>query len=221
MAALRHPREPVAVHVYSPKKAKRLYFDVIPRAVDDYAAWLGKYPDQSPEERFKNPVWHLHAGAPPLASQPLGFAVLLNLASVCNAEDSAVLWGFISRYVPDATPESAPMLDALAQYAVNYYLDFVKPEKRHRAPDERERAALEDLATALETLADDAEAIQFEVYEIGKRHGFEPLRAWFKALYETLLGQGTGPRMGSFIALYGRGETIALIRKALAGEAPS
>jgi lysyl-tRNA synthetase class 1 len=111
------------------------------------------------------------------------------------------------------------MLDALAQYAVNYYVDFVKPEKQHRAPDERERAALEDLAAALATLADDAEAIQFEVYEIGKRHSFDPLRDWFKAMYETLLGQSTGPRMGSFIALYGRAETIALIGKVLAGEA--
>ena len=145
--------------------------------------------------------------------------MLLNLASVCNAEDSAALWGFIARYVPDATPESAPMLDALAGYAVNYYLDFVKPGKSHRAPDERERAALEDLAAALERLPDDAEAIQTEVYEIGKRHGFEPLRDWFKALYETLLGQSQGPRMGSFIALYGRPETIALIRRVLAGEA--
>ena len=212
--------EGLSLFMYNaPKKAKRLYFDIIPRAVDDYAAWLEKYPGQTPEERFRNPVWHLHEGAPPAASQPLSFAVLLNLATVCNAEDSAVLWGFISRYVPDATPESAPMLDALAQYAVNYYVDFVKPERRRRPPDERERAALEDLATALESLPDDAEAIQFEVYEIGKRHGFEPLRDWFKALYETLLGQSQGPRMGSFIALYGRAETIALIRKVLAGEA--
>ena len=214
--------ESLSLFMYnSPKKAKRLYFDIIPRAVDDYAAWLEKFPGQSPEERLRNPVWHLHGGAPPAASQPLSFAVLLNLASVCNAEDSAALWGFIARYVPDATPESAPMLDALAGYAVNYYLDFVKPGKSRRAPDERERAALEDLAAALERLPDDAEAIQTEVYEIGKRHGFEPLRDWFKALYETLLGQSQGPRMGSFIALYGRAETIALIRRVLAGEALS
>jgi lysyl-tRNA synthetase class 1 len=212
--------ESLSLFMYNaPRKAKRLYFDIIPRAVDDYATWLGKFPEQTPEERFKNPVWHLHAGSPPAVSQPLGFAVLLNLASVCNAEDAASLWGFISRYVPDATPGNAPMLDALAQYAVNYYVDFVKPEKQHRAPDERERAALEDLAAALATLADDAEAIQFEVYEIGKRHSFDPLRDWFKAMYETLLGQSTGPRMGSFIALYGRAETIALIGKVLAGEA--
>jgi lysyl-tRNA synthetase class 1 len=204
----------------SPRKAKRMYFDVIPRQVDDYATHLEKFAGQTPQERLNNPVWHIHGGAPPALSQPLSFAVLLNLASVCNAEDTNVLWGYISRYVADATPESAPMLDELAGYAVHYYQDFVKPTKQFRAPDETERHALEDLAEALVSLPDDAEAIQFEVYEIGKRHGFEPLRAWFKALYETLLGQSQGPRMGSFIALYGRTETIALIQSALAGETP-
>ena len=212
--------ESLSLFMYNaPRKAKRLYFDIIPRAVDDYVTRLEKYPDQTPEERLQNAAWHIHGGDPPAPSQPLSFAVLLNLASVSNAEDTAVLWGFISRYVPDASPETAPMLDSLAQQAVNYYLDFVKPRKQHRAPDARERAALEDLASVLDSLPDDAEAIQFEVYEIGKRHGFEPLRAWFKALYETLLGQSQGPRMGSFIALYGRAETIALIRRVLAGEA--
>ena len=204
----------------SPRKAKRLYFDVIPRHVDDYATHLEKFADQTDEERLNNPVWHLHAGAPPALSQPLSFAVLLNLASVSNAEDTDVLWGYISRYVADATPETAPMLDELAGYAVHYYQDFVKPEKRFRPPDDTERRALEDLAEALASLPDDGEAIQFEVYEIGKRHGFEPLRAWFKALYETLLGQSQGPRMGSFIALYGRAETIALIETVLAGNSP-
>ena len=214
-------RESLNLFMYNaPRKAKRLYFDVIPRHVDDYAALLAKFAGQGAEERLMNPAWHIHRGAPPAPSQPLSYAVLLNLASVTGAQDKGVLWGFIARYVADASPESAPMLDALAGHAVNYYHDFVKPERRYRAPDARERAALDALAGALETLPDDAEAIQYEVYEIGKRHGFEPLRAWFKALYETLLGQSQGPRMGSFIALYGRAETIALIRRVLAGEAP-
>jgi lysyl-tRNA synthetase class 1 len=213
--------ESLGLFMYNaPRKAKRLYFDVIPRQVDDYATHLEKYVGQSPEERFNNPVWHIHGGTPPRLSQPLSFSILLNLASVCNAEDTDVLWGFISRYDADASPESAPMLDELAGYAVHYYQDFVKPAKQFRAPDDIERRALEDLAAALPSLPDDAEAIQFEVYEIGKRHGFEPLREWFKALYETLLGQSQGPRMGSFIALYGRDETIALIETVLAGETP-
>ena len=131
-----------------------------------------------------------------------------------------MLWGFISRYAPDATPQSAPILDRLVEHAINYYRDFVKPDKRYRAPDDNERGALEDLLSALEALpADaDAEAIQNEVYEVGKRHDFADLRAWFRALYEILLGRDQGPRMGSFIALYGKAETLALIRRVLAGE---
>ena len=204
----------------APRKAKRLYFDVIPRQIDDYASHLESFTHQSGEDRLANPVWHIHGGHPPAPGQPLSFGVLLNLASVTGAEDKDVLWGFISRYVAEATPESAPILDELAGYAIHFYQDFVKPERCFRAPDTRERTALEELAAALDTLPDDGEAIQYEVYEIGKRHGFEPLRAWFKALYETLLGQSQGPRMGSFIALYGRAETVALIRKVLAGESP-
>ena len=167
-----------------------------------------------------NPVWHIHDGAPPAADVPLGFNILLNLASVCNTQDKAVLWGFISRYAPLATPESNPMLDELVGYAAHYYRDFVKPEKDYRTASEAERGALRDLADTLRALpADsDAEAIQTEVYEVGKRHDFADLRAWFKALYEILLGQEQGPRMGSFIALYGIDETIALIERALAGE---
>ena len=147
--------------------------------------------------------------------------MLLNLASVCNAEDKAVLWGFISGYAPEATPATAPMLDSLVGYALNYYRDFVKPKKSYRAPTDQERAALLDLQAALAALPDDAgaEAFQNEVYEIGKRHGFANLRDWFKALYEVLLGQSEGPRMGSFIALYGRAAFVTLLDKALAGEA--
>jgi lysyl-tRNA synthetase class 1 len=204
----------------SPRKAKRLYFDVIPRTVDDYVAGLHRFPGEEPEKRLANPLWHIHGGAPPAEDVPIGFAMLLNLASACNAEDKSVLWGFISRYAPEARPENHPVLDGLVGYALAYYQDFVKPEKRYRAPDEQERAALEDLLGSLEAMAPDipAEDIQYEVYEVGKRHGFENLRQWFKALYEILFGQSQGPRMGSFVALYGIDETVALIRRALAGE---
>jgi len=131
-----------------------------------------------------------------------------------------VLWGFITRHAPDATPETAPVLDTLLSHAIHYYQDFVRPNKAFRAPDDMERVALDELAAALDALpADaDAEAIQNELYEIGKRHDFADLRAWFKALYEILLGRDQGPRMGSFIALYGKAETVALIRRVLAGE---
>ena len=189
--------------------------------IDDYFALLERHHRQTAEERLHNPVWHIHDAAPPApATGGLSFALLLNLAGVCNTEDPAVLWGFISRTAPGASPESAPLLDRLVGYAIAYYRDFVKPHKRYRAPSEMERAALEDLLGELEALSEDAEAeaIQTQVYEVGKRHDFENLRAWFKALYEILLGQEQGPRMGSFFALYGLETSKALIRKALAGE---
>ncbi len=203
-----------------PRKAKRLYFDVIPKTVDEYLTFLAKYGEQEGKERFANPVWHIHGGQPPAEEMPLSFAILMNLASVCHAEDKSVLWGFITRYVPGATPENHPLLDRLTGYALAYYRDFVRPSKRFRPPSAPERAALEELAATLEGMPAEAEAeaIQYEIYEIGKRCGFEPLRDWFKALYQVLLGQDQGPRFGSFVALYGVAETAALIRRALAGE---
>jgi lysyl-tRNA synthetase class 1 len=212
------PKDSLSLFMYGkPTAAKRLYFDVIPKNVDDYLTFLSKYPDEAPERQVENPVWHIHNGAPPKQDVPLTFAMLLNLASVCNTEDKAVLWGFVSRYVPGATPENHPLLDQRVGYAIRYYADFVKPSKHYRAPTDAERKAMEALADALEGLpaGATAEDLQNQVYETGKQHGFEQLREWFGALYEVLLGQEQGPRMGSFIALYGVPETVALIRQAL------
>ena len=213
--------ESLALYMFrSPRKAKRLYFDVIPRAVDDYLGVLAAYPGQEGAERLVNPSWHVHDGAPPEEDVPLSFAILLNLAAVCNTDDPAVLWGFITRYAKGATPETHPILDRLVGYSLAYYRDFVRPNKNYRAPDERERGALEDLEKVLVGVAEGAvaEDIQTEVYEVGKRHDFANLRDWFRAMYEVLLGQSQGPRMGSFVALYGVANFRALIRAALAGE---
>ena len=208
--------------MYNAPSARRrsCYFDVIPRHVDDHLTHLAKYPEQEPAKRLENPAWHIHAGHPPAPETGLSYGVLLNLASVCNTEDPAVLWGFISRYVPGASPETAPILAALVGHALTYYRDMVKPTKAYRAPLQEERAALDELRAVLAAMPAeaDAEAIQTEVYEVGKRHPFESLRDWFRALYEILLGQSQGPRVGSFIALYGLKETVALIDRALAGE---
>lgn len=215
------PDESLQLYMFnSPKKAKRLYFDVIPRHVDDYLTFLGKFAEEDEAKRLENPAWHIHAGQPPGPEAHVTFGLLLNLASACNTEDPTVLWGFISRYAPDATPQTAPILDRLVEHAINYYRDFVKPNKKYRAPTDMERTALADLVSALEALPDGADPgdIQTEVYEVGKRHEFEDLRAWFKALYEILLGRDQGPRMGSFIALYGVAETLSLINRVLAGE---
>ncbi len=213
--------ESLGLYMYqSPKKAKRLYFDVIPRAVDEYVAHLAAFPSEGLEAKLADPVWHIHAGEPPEAELPISFALLLNLASASNSEEKEVLWGFIRRYAPEATAEKFPLLDQLVGYAIRYFHDFVKPAKRYRAPTEQERAALLDLEGRLSALPEgaSAEQIQSEVYAIGKEHGFEPLRDWFLALYEVLLGQTQGPRFGSFVELYGLKETRALIGRALAGE---
>ncbi len=216
------PAESLSLYMFqSPRKAKRLYFDVIPKAVDEYITFLDAYHRQSAtEEKLNNPVWHIHGGNPPKEDVPVTFGLLLNLVSASNSEDPAILWGFISRYAPGATPATHPLLDRLVGFAVAYYDDFVKPNKRFRQPDDRERAALADMAAALGGLPVDATAedIQNEVYAVGKAHGFEPLRDWFKALYETLLGQSQGPRMGSFFALYGLDNSRALLADALAGK---
>ncbi|MCL4766525.1 MAG: lysine--tRNA ligase [Hyphomicrobiaceae bacterium] len=204
-----------------PKSAKRLYFDVIPRAVDEYLQLLAAYPAQGPKEKLDNPAWHIHAGEPPEAGLPITYGLLLNLVAASNAEDKGVLWGFIRRHAPGATPEKHPVLDQLAEHAVAYYRDFVRPTKQYRAPDERERRALEALEQDLGRASPDAsaEALQNIVYEVGKTNGFaDNLRDWFRAIYEVLLGQSQGPRFGSFIELYGIEETRALIGKALAGE---
>jgi lysyl-tRNA synthetase class 1 len=203
-----------------PRAAKKLFFDVIPKTVDEYLTWLEKYPGEEPKAKLENPAWHIHVGHPPQAELPIGFSLLLNLVSVSNAEDKATLWGFIRKYAPDATPEAHPILDHLVGYALAYYRDFVKTKKTYRAATEKERAALEDLSAKLATADPNAggEALQDIVYEVGKTHGFEPLRAWFGALYEVLLGQSQGPRFGGFIELYGVENTRALIAKALAGD---
>jgi lysyl-tRNA synthetase class 1 len=216
------PEESIALFMYQkPRAAKRLYFDVIPKAVDDYIEYLRQYrATDNGEAHLENPVWYIHDGQPPAESYPVSFALLLNLVSASNAHDRDVLWGFIRAYAPDANPATNPGLDQLVGHALRYYEDFVKPQKRYRSPSEKERAALEDLASTLEAMPSerDAETVQNAVYEIGKRHGFEPLRDWFKALYEVLFGQSQGPRFGSFAALFGCGQTAALIRDALAGD---
>jgi len=203
-----------------PRTAKRLHFDVIPKSMDDYDAHLRAWGGQEPAARLESPAWHIHGGNPPASDMETSFSMLLNLASVANAEDKAALWGFIRKYAPGASPENHPGLDAAAGFAVRYFQDFVKPAKVYRAPDAREAAALADLRDRLRAWEGPAEpeGLQAEVYAVGKAHGFEPLRDWFKAIYGVLLGAEQGPRFGGFIALYGVSETAGLIDAALRGE---
>jgi lysyl-tRNA synthetase class 1 len=204
-----------------PKTAKRLWWDVIPKAVDDYHQQLRAWPGQTLDQQLANPVWHIHGGAPPESRMVVSFAMLLNLASVAGATDRAGLWGFIRRYAPDASPEANPDLDAAAEYAVRYFRDKIAPARVFRAPTAQERAAMQDLAAQLRVWQGglDAEALQSLAFAVGRTHGFDPLRDWFRALYEVLLGASEGPRFGGFIALYGIDETVALIDAALARDA--
>jgi lysyl-tRNA synthetase class 1 len=202
----------------APQRAKRLYFDVIPRAVDEYLANAAKLAEQTEAERRTNPAWHIHGGRLPNdAASPVSFGMLLNLASVANAETPEILWGFLRRYSPGASPDTMPFLDKLVGHAIAYYQDIVRPSKVYRAPTPVERAALADLAETLRGMdpGADAEALQAEVFAVGKRHDFPELRAWFGCLYQVLLGQSEGPRFGGFVALYGVTETVALIEAAL------
>jgi len=205
----------------SPKSAKSLHFNVIPRAIDDYLGAIEAYGAQEPAKQIDNAVWSIHEGAPPEVASPVSFALLLNLVGVANASNKAQLWAYMARHLPEATPETEPVLDGLMDRALNYYEDFVKPTKSYRLPDDKERVALLDLAGRLKALpADttDGEAIQGEVYSVGKDHAFEPLRGWFGALYEVLLGASQGPRFGSFAAIYGLPQTVALIEAGANGE---
>ena len=217
---------------HKPKAAKKLYFDVIPRAVDEYFTFLDAYPTQDEDRRLGNPVWHIHSGNPPAIDMPVTFTMLLNLASASNTHDKATLWGFIRRHIAGVTPETHPKLDELVGYAVRYYHDFVLPKKVFREPDAVEREALADLDRKLAALPAnaDSEAIQSAVLDVaraipryqdkdrqGPQGGPGVSVAWFSTLYEILLGQERGPRFGSFVAIYGIPETRALIARALSG----
>jgi lysyl-tRNA synthetase class 1 len=223
--------ESLSLFMYrEPKAAKRLYFDVIPRNVDDYQQFLDGFPRQDARQQLANPVWHIHAGHPPAADMPVTFQLLLTLVSSSNAENAATLWGFIGRYRPGVTPKTHPKLDAMVGYAINYYRDFVAPTKKFREPTPTERAALQDLRDALSQLPpqSSAEEIQNVVYEIGRREPFlDAVKKgkdgrpgvsldWFNMLYQVLLGQEKGPRFGSFVAVYGLPNAVAMIDGALA-----
>jgi lysyl-tRNA synthetase class 1 len=208
-----------------PKSAKSLHVGIIPRAVDEYWQFREKMPAQPVEQQLGNPVWHLlrttcyRGGAG--ESLPVTFGLLLNLVGVLGAGASRdQVWSYLGNYVANADPAAHPALDTLVTCALAYNRDFIAPTLKRRAPAANEAAALAALDTALAGMSADAgaEAFQTVVYEVGKDEAFcfESLRDWFKALYETLLGSSQGPRMGSFIALYGLANTRALIAEALA-----
>ncbi len=210
-------RQSLALFMYQkPRAAKRLYFDVIPRAVDDYLTFVEKFPSQTPAQRLENPAWHIHNGKPPVTAPGVPRTPDLRHPAQprhrsCNAEAKDTLWGFIAAICPRRRRDRAPFLDKMVGYAINYYRDHVKPTRKNTAPPTTcERTALAELLAASRQRhrpgrrADD---LQNEVFEIGKRHPFPgtaPLVV--QGALRSAAGPGQGPRMGSFIALYGRKE---------------
>lgn len=228
------PTESLSLYMFQkPRTAKKLFFDVIPRAVDEYYTFISAYARQDWAAKLGNPVWHIHNSNPPRTEMPVPFALLLNLVNASNAHEKSVMWGFISRYAPGVTAATHPELDRLAEYAIRYYDDFVKPTKQFRAPDDVERDALSALSQRLAELPLDSsgEDIQNAMLDVARtieRYQDHTKKSpsggpgvsisFFQMLYEVLLGQERGPRFGSFIALYGIEESQALIAQALAGE---
>ena len=207
--------ESLSLYMYqNPKRAKKLYADVVPKAVDEYLICIDKFIEQNMQNKLLNPVWHIHNGKPPQEKSIMPFSVLLNLVGTSNATDKDVLWKFIKKYKTDIKSEEHPILDSLVGYALKYFKDIVQPNKKYRKPNEKEKKALQDLVNRLKNCDNqlDPEAIQTIVYSVGKENGYsENLREWFKAIYEIIFGDQDGPRMGFFISFFGVKETTELL----------
>ncbi|NBX52607.1 MAG: lysine--tRNA ligase [Proteobacteria bacterium] len=217
------PSESMALFMYQkPKTAKRLYFDVIPKAMDEYLTFVQSFENQTPEQKLENPAFFIHNGKVPSDSLNfnISYSLLLNLAGACNPENDEVLWGFISKYQAGLSKESSPLLAQMVDRAINYYNDFIKKNKKYREASNPEKLAIGELADALKNIDEnkknDPQELQNLVFQIGKNHGYEKnMRDWFLALYQILLGQDQGPRMGSFIALFGIDEFLRLVGERL------
>jgi lysyl-tRNA synthetase class 1 len=207
--------ESLSLYMYqNPTRAKKLYSEVVPKAVDEYLSLIEIFPNQKPNEQLLNPVWHVHSGNPPKEKIVMTFSMLLNLVGSSNAENKEILWKFIQRFHQDIQPENYPVLDGLTEYAINYFKDKVEPNKKYKVPNEAETTALSNLAKKLDLVSQNSkpEDIQTIVYSTGKENGYEKkLREWFILIYEVLFGSVDGPRMGFFVSFFGIKETIKLI----------
>jgi lysyl-tRNA synthetase class 1 len=211
--------ESLSLYMYpNPKRAKKLYSEVVPKTVDEYLSLIDKYPTQKKSDQLLNPVWHVHNGLPPKEKIVMPFSMLLNLVGSSNATSKEILWKFINRFHKDIKPSEYPILDNLTKYALNYFKDKVQPNKKFKSPNQEEKDAFKKLIEKLKSIPEDInpEDIQTLVYAVGKENGYEKnLRDWFKLIYEVLFGESDGPRMGFFISFFGVQETINLINEKL------
>ncbi|MDB9784330.1 lysine--tRNA ligase [Pelagibacteraceae bacterium] len=209
--------ESLSLYMYpNPKRAKKLYSEIVPKTVDEYLSFLEKYKNQEEKEKIQNPIWHVHNGNPPKEKIVMPFSMLLNLVGSSNAESKEVLWKFINRFHEDIDSKKNPILDELTKYALNYFKDKVEPNKKFKIPNEKEKKALNNLQVKLKGLSQKTkpEDIQTIVYTVGKESGYEKnLREWFILIYQVLFGELNGPRMGFFISFFGVDETIKLIEE--------
>ena len=199
-----------------PKSAKKLFFDVIPKTVDEYIAHYNNYEKLDQLKKVDSPIWHIHSGNPKIFKSDITFNALTNLVSICNTDDKEVIWGFVNQYDPNINSESNPEFDRLIDFAIHYYTDFVLPNKKYLDIDDNNKVVFEDILNILKTQLREnntAEEIQTLLYEVGKKHQFNNLKDFFKLVYQVLLGQEQGPRLGSFIKLYGIEETIKIIEQ--------
>ena len=208
--------ESLALYMYpNPKRAKKLYSDVVPKTVDEYLSYIEKYPSQKIKDKILNPVWHVHNGKPPKEKIIMPFSMLLNLAGSSNADNKNILWKFINKFYKEIKPNDYKILDGLTEYAINYFKDKVEPNKKFKIPNEKERKALQNLVKKLDQIDKSLkpEEIQTYVYTVGKENGYEKnLRDWFKLIYEVVFGEENGPRIGFFVSFFGLKETVKLIK---------
>ena len=208
--------ESLALYMYpNPKRAKKLYSEVVPKTVDDYLSLIEKYPTQEKKDQIQNPVWHVHNGEPPKEKIIMPFSMLLNLVGSSNADNKKIVWKFINRFHKEIKPKDHKILDDLTSYAINYFKDKVEPNKKFKKPNPTEKKALNNLVKKLNEIDQglSPEEIQTNVYTVGKENGYEKnLRDWFKLIYEVVFGEENGPRMGFFISFFGLRETIELIK---------
>jgi len=208
--------ESLSLFMYqNPKRAKKLYKEIVPKAVDEYLDFIEKGKTQNELQLLMNPVWHVHNGKIPRDKTIMTFSMLLNLVETSNADSKELLWKFVKKYKKDISEKNYPIFDNLIDYAIKYFNDVIKQQKKYKKPNTDEKKALEALIKTLENCNDKMlpEDIQTLIYSTGKENGYaENLRDWFKLIYEVVFGDENGPRMGFFISFFGVNETKQLIK---------
>ena len=208
--------ESLSLFMYqNPKRAKKLYKEIVPKAVDEYLDFIEKSKTQDDLQTLMNPVWHVHNGKIPKENNIMSFSMLLNLVEASNSDSKDLLWKFVKKYKADISEKDQPIFDGLISYAIKYYIDVIKPNKKYKKPNKEEKLALQALVKTLDECTDkmNPEDIQTKIYAVGKDNGYkENLRDWFKLIYEVVFGDENGPRMGFFISFFGTSETKELIK---------